>query len=264
MNQLSHDFTLEKYQELCTTLLNCGYATLTVCAYLEQRHNRGMNLHHFAIMRHDIDRKIGNALRMAELEHAMGIHSTYYFRYPSTFRPDIIREIDALGHEIGYHYEVLSKAKGDPEKAILLFKQELCDMREVCEIKTICMHGNPMSRYDDRDLWNHYDFRDFRIDGEAYLTLQDAGLQYFTDTGRSWNGKHSVRDVMPGATATLYQVGTTDDLIKWIGSATKECLYLTIHPERWAANEKERIAQSILDLIINSGKIIISRGSKWN
>lgn len=261
MNQLSHDFTLVKYQKLCTNLLECGYSTLTVCDYLEKRDIIDINLHHIAILRHDIDRKIRNALRVAELEHAMGIRSTYYFRYPSTFNPEIIRQIHGLGHEIGYHYEVLTKAKGDPEKAIHLFELELREMRVVCDIKTICMHGSPLSRYDNRDLWKHYDFRDFGIDGEAYLSLQDAGFRYFTDTGRCWNGKHSLRDVMPGAGAPLPQVETTNDLIDWIGSSGQDGLYLTVHPERWAADEGEWVTQSILDLIINSGKRIIS--AKW-
>ena len=63
------------------------------------------------VLRHDIDRKPMNALRMAELEYELGIQSTYYFRFPCTFKPEIIRKIRDLGHEVGYHYEVLSKAK---------------------------------------------------------------------------------------------------------------------------------------------------------
>ena len=38
-------------------------------------------------------------------------------------------KIHDLGHEIGYHYEVLSKANGDYEKAMKLFEQELSEFR---------------------------------------------------------------------------------------------------------------------------------------
>ena len=62
---------------------------------------------------------------MAKREHEMGIRSSYYFRYPFTFRPDIIRKIRDLGHEIGYHYEVLSKTNGDYTKAIALFSDRV-------------------------------------------------------------------------------------------------------------------------------------------
>jgi hypothetical protein len=101
------DFTLEKYKDLCLALLDSGYTPLAVYSYLtgKQRNNKKL-----IVLRHDIDRKPENALRMAELEHELGIQSTYYFRVPYTFKPEIIGKIHDLGHEIGYHYEVLSKA----------------------------------------------------------------------------------------------------------------------------------------------------------
>ena len=100
------DFTMGTYKDLCLALLDSGYTPLTVYSYLEGQKNNNKLI----VLRHDIDRRPGNALRMAELEQELGIQSTYYFRFPYTFKPDIIRKIQALGHEIGYHYEVLSKA----------------------------------------------------------------------------------------------------------------------------------------------------------
>ena len=175
---LSRDFTLEKYRELCKTLLDCGYSTRTIHDYLMQCESKSELNPAIAILRHDVDRKPYNSLKMAGLENSLGICSTYYFRYPYTFKPEIMRKIRDLGHEVGYHYEVLAKANGDTEKAIHLFEQELVAMREVCDIKTICMHGSPLSRYDNRDLWKHYDFRNFGVESEAYLSFQDVGLQY--------------------------------------------------------------------------------------
>jgi hypothetical protein len=41
---------------------------------------------------------------MAKLEAALGIKATYYFRtIPKTFKPEIIKEIVDIGHELGYH-----------------------------------------------------------------------------------------------------------------------------------------------------------------
>jgi hypothetical protein len=252
VNYTNRDFTLDKYKDLCCTLQTNSITPLTVRDYLKEEYTGHPDIRKKTIiLRHDVDRKIMNALRMARLEHEMGIHSTYYFRYPYTFKPDIIREIQGLGHEIGYHYEVFAKAKGDPKKAIRLFEQELGAMREICDVKTICMHGSPLSQYDNRDLWKRYDFRDFGIDGEAYLSLQNAGLWYFTDTGRSWNGKHSGRDVMLGSNASLPPLETTIDLINWIGSSGDGDLYLAVHPERWAMSEGEWVIGYIQDLCMN-------------
>ena len=242
---------MDKYRELCGTLLEFGYTPLTVGEFLE-----GAESPRVVILRHDIDRKPSNALKMAELEQGLGISATYYFRYPYTFRPEIIRKIHSMGHEVGYHYEVLSKAKGDHGKAIQMFEKELSAFREVCEISTICMHGSPLSRYDNRDLWNSYDFRDCGLKGEAYLSMAGKNLLYLTDTGRNWSGKNSIRDMMPGAEAV--PVETTDDLVGWIGSLGKECIYLTVHPERWALSEGEWAVSYSWDVVTNFGKIVLA------
>ena len=249
---MSRDFTLEKYRELCRVLQERS-EIFTFDRYLSENPKGKVT-----VLRHDVDRSIQNALRMAQLEHEAGIRSSYYFRYPGTFVPNIIGKIRDLGHEVGYHYEVLSMAKGDYDKAIGLFRSGLGEFRKICEVATICMHGSPLSKYDNRDLWKKYDFRDFGIKGEAYLSMADKGLIYLTDTGRSWGGKHSVRDAMPGARKV--PVETTDDLIAWIGSADENAgLYFTVHPERWAPNEVEWAVGSVTDFAVNMGKNLLRK-----
>ena len=91
------DFTLSKYEKLCLALLDSGYTPLTVYSFLVlegQKKKKNNNNNKLVVLRHDIDRKFGNALRMAELEQKLGIQSTYYFRFPYTFKPDIIRKIN--------------------------------------------------------------------------------------------------------------------------------------------------------------------------
>lgn len=221
----------------------------------EDTRGRGLHDTKVAILRHDVDRKIKNALQMAELEHDLGIQSSYYFRYPYTFKPEIIKQIQSLGHEIGYHYETLSKAKGDLDKAAALFEEELAAFRNICEVKTICMHGSPLSPHDNRDLWEKYDFQKFNINGEAYLSITGKNLRYLTDTGRNWNGKNSMRDVMSSAQAV--PVDTTIDLIKWIEYSHEKWIYLTVHPERWALNKNDWIIGTLSDSAVNMGKKII-------
>ena len=60
----------------------------------------------FFILRHDVDRLPLNALDLAKIENSFGIKGSYYFRVvPESFNFDIIKKIEELGHEIGYHYE---------------------------------------------------------------------------------------------------------------------------------------------------------------
>lgn len=239
------DFTVDKYEELCTALLDNGYTPLTVYSFLT-----GTSKRKSVILRHDVDRKPKNALNMAELEHGLEIKATYYFRYPYTFHPDMIKVIHGLGHEVGYHYEVLSKAKGDFKRAIKLFEEELREIRKSVEIKTICMHGSPLSKFDNRDLWSRYDFREFDIVGEAYLSMNN--VTYLSDTGRSWNWKNKLRDFMSDQNDGLV-VNTTDDLMEFV-KHNQEYLYILTHPERWTTTKKDWILSSAVDFSVNVGK----------
>ncbi len=252
MGSQSRDFTLDKYQELCR-VIGEKYRFCTVFEYLSQRPDGNI-----IIVRHDVDRRINNSLHMAELEHDLNIRSSYYFRYPSTFRPDIITTIRDLGHEIGYHYEVLSKTRGNYENAVSLFASELGEFRKISPINTICMHGSPLSKFNNRDLWDRYDYHTYGISGEAFLSFEknDEGLTYLTDTGRTWSGKQSLRDAIRTQPCNdeLVSLNTTDDLIEWINGGPGKKLYLTIHPERWSLTYSEWLVWSFLDVGMNIGK----------
>jgi len=47
---------------------------------------------------------------------------------------DKLQKIKALGHEIGYHYEDMDPAKGDAEKAITSFEENLAKLRKLAPI----------------------------------------------------------------------------------------------------------------------------------
>jgi hypothetical protein len=253
--ETTRDFTLDKYRELCHTLQTSGYTPLTVRDYLNGKSSDSpTNGAKIVILRHDVDRKIMNALRMAKLEYEMRIQSTYFFRYPYTFKTNIIREIQGLGHEIGYHYEVLGKTNGDYQKAITLFKSELGEFRKVCPIDTICAHGQPLLPLDNGDLWKQYDFQTYDIKGEADLSILDA--DYFSDTGRNWK-RRNIRSDFLGADWSFGQTETTNDMIEVIQRKESRVLYLSAHPERWSHSSGSHLVNYCTDLIFNVGKIII-------
>jgi hypothetical protein len=247
------DFTQEKYREICEAVVMSGYTTLTFKDYLQAQ---GLP-HRFMLIRHDIDRNPGNALEIAAIENTYGIKSTYYFRRTrSVFKPKIIKSIERMGHEIGYHYEVLSKANGDPARAIKLFKEELEEFRKLCAVKSICMHGKPLSRQDNRDLWKYYNFKDYAILGDAYLSA-GADLHYFSDTGRGWGRRNKIRDIMPGHREEV-QINTTDELIRLIRARYIGRMYILVHPERWAFNDIEWALSFAQDILVNNGKRILT------
>jgi hypothetical protein len=227
------DFTFEKFTEILESFIKNGYSFQSLEGFINRPAEK------VVILRHDVDRAPLNSLQAAKLESSKGIKGTYYFRIvKQSNHPEIIREIAALGHEIGYHYEDLSLADGIYEKAIISFKSNLEYFRTFYPVKTICMHGSPASKWDNRNLWKRYSYRDFAITGEPYFDLDYKNLLYLTDTGRKWNGeKSSVRDkvLQENFTSLKKRLINSDDILA-AASANElpEQLMITLHPQRWS------------------------------
>ena len=81
------------------------------------------------LIRHDVDRKSYNALRMARIEQP-GVKSTYYLYSAVHFKK--INKRNQFLSEIGYHYESLSDTNGNITEAINDFKKNLGILREIC------------------------------------------------------------------------------------------------------------------------------------
>lgn len=150
------------------------------------------------VLRHDVDELAGNALKMARLEHELGIRATYFFRIVKQSNvPEVIRSIVTLGHEIGYHYEDLAMADGDEVQAIESFEKNLAYFRQYYPVRSVCMHGSSTSKFDNRQLWQHYQLADFGLTGEPYLSVDFDKVYYLTDTGYAWDGgKFATRDIV--------------------------------------------------------------------
>ncbi len=218
---MTRDFTLKKYKQLLNSI---GPGNYTVQSYLK-------NGNQSVILRHDVDRPPKNVAIMAVLEAKIGIKSTYYFRVkPGLFNNEIIWKVKNLGHEVGYHYEVLDKARGDNEKAMRILKKEWQLFKEWGS-KTICSHGNPLSPFVNKNIWKAYDLKKFDILGEAYLSIDFNKMKYISDTGRKWNSKDfSIKDKI---NSELIKIHNTDHLIKILKNREYKYIYILTHPSKW-------------------------------
>lgn len=240
------DFTDKIYHKLLRALISQNYDFQRFDEFVESNVDfKQPGDARVAIIRHDVDRKPLNSLRMAELEHEYGVKGTYYFRIvPESFNDNIISKIVNLGHEIGYHYEDIDivarelKASGvTPSKEQIIdlaygrYCENLKKIRDFADIKTICMHGSPRSPYDNKIVWTKYDYKSLGIIAEPYYDIDYDVFAYFTDTGRRWNGgKVSVRDKV--LSKYDFNFRNTVDLINNV-EKLPPAIILTIHPERW-------------------------------
>jgi len=228
-----------------------------ICTFLSHLNNPRIAC---SILRHDVDKMPQNALDFARLEHEMGISASYYFRIvPQSFNPKIIKETASLGHEIGYHYEDMDLCSGDLDKAYASFQKNLAKLREIAPIQTICMHGSPLSKYDNRDLWKKYDYRELGIVGEPYFDIDYNKVFYLTDTGRKWNSMDtSIRDKV--ASSFHIEIKNTQHLIQLIREGKlPDQIMINTHPQRWNDNMLLWTRELLWQTLKNQAKKILVR-----
>ena len=95
---MSKEFTMERYTELCKAIASSKYRTATVAEHLKKPKSRTI------ILRHDVERRLADTIAMAKIEKRFGIAATYYIRVQEdTFIPRVMKGLERMGHEIGYH-----------------------------------------------------------------------------------------------------------------------------------------------------------------
>jgi len=283
------DFTLRTYIALLEDLKKQGFSFLTFKEFISNP------LNNVIVLRHDVDLFPGNSIQFARIQADKGIKGTYYFRIvQESYNKNIIREIYSLGHEVGYHYEDVSltskrlKAEGRRLKeeelvkiAIESFKENLTRIREIVPVKTICMHGSPMSGWDSRLLWKYYDYHDFGIIGEPYFDIDFNKVLYLTDTGRRWDGasvnirdkfinhiehkvgtKDAKKGIQPATSnrqpATFPKFKTTFDIIRAAEeSRLPDEIMMTFHPQRWTDKQIPWMKELIWQNMKNVGKYFL-------
>jgi hypothetical protein len=174
-------------------------------------------------LRHDIDMRLDSALRLARLEHERGLRATYFVLHSADYwrRPDLLvrlQELQDLGHEIGWHNDLVTLQVVDGVDAREFLRRELDKLRASgIAVRGTSAHGS---------YWGHalgysnlYFFRDLpapidgfpnvdevTVDGEARRvpkgTLAEFGFEYeayhlgedvyasdsrFNQRGRRWH-----------------------------------------------------------------------------
>lgn len=234
------EFTYNTLMSLLDCFRQNNYSIRTV----EDLFNKESKVQKTLILRHDVDRYPNNTLQMAKLEFEAGIKATYYFRIiPSVYKEDIIKQVHDLGHEVAYHYEDLSLCKGNYEKAITHFEHGLNRIRQFAPARTICMHGSPMSKWDNKKIWEKYNYKDYGVIADTSFDINYNEVFYISDNGWGWNNTAvSVRDKVKSVFDI--PIRNTDHLMALVkDKELPDKVMLNAHPDtffdpglRWFAN----------------------------
>lgn len=151
--RLSRTFSRARWREYRRFLemaLEAGYEPIALEDWLSRDEPPAKRL---LIMRHDVDQHPRSALEMDEIEAALGINSTWYFRW-RTAHPAVIERLRRRGAGVGLHYETLTRLvrdrecadPGSPEllsEARRTLKDEIAAFRSLFgPIASVCPHGD--------------------------------------------------------------------------------------------------------------------------
>jgi len=252
-----YDFTFIKYRQLLETFYAYGWELTSVNHY-------NKNADKFVILRHDVDRFPNQTLQMAKLEKSINVQSTYYFRITkNVFKESVIKQVINYGHDIGYHYEDLAKHHGNTEVAIKSFEINLNKIRNYYPVNSICMHGSPTSIYDNKKLWEKYNYKSFGIVLDTSIDIDYKSVFYISDNGFGWNRTStSIRDKIDYGEKIA--IKSTDHLINLIkNNELPQKIMLNAHPDtffnpgfKWVLNYSFINSKNVIKWIVIKTGII--------
>jgi len=177
----SDQFSLQSYQETLEKAISLGYPFPTV-SELKDGSDKAEK---FLLLRHDIDTSPRYALKMALLEHGLGVRSSYYvlmhspFYNPGTPRHwDDLRKIVDLGFELGLHYETdfFEQRSIDPLEGVL---GDVAALEKILRVKIVSVSQHrPASGTFLKRLNEYY--------VDAYNQDLMHNVRYISDSGFKW------------------------------------------------------------------------------
>ena len=134
-------FTYSRWDEFCKDLAEKGMQSIPTKEITSAISN-------YIVLKHDVETDVAKAYKLATIEQKYCHRGSYYVQAYLLHNENnilMLREMQQMGHEISYHYDVMDSCKGDLDKAI----NEFADNKQIFEkngfaIRTVCQHGNPV------------------------------------------------------------------------------------------------------------------------
>lgn len=241
-------FTYKKWDVFCAQLQKAGLQSIPACKVKPNSDN-------YLVLKHDVEINVPSAYRMAQIEQKYGHCGSYYvqaYLLDDSQNIKLLQQMQAMGHEISYHYDVMDSCKGNLDKAITEFEanRKRFEASGLCVI-TVCQHGNPVVERvgytSNRDF-----FRSDRVQG-LYPGLSDimvdypekykTNYQYFSDAGRIFKQIFDpINNDVVNSDEKNIPYKNLSDLFNALDKQTGNII--STHPHRWTASAVKYVIKS--------------------
>lgn len=149
------------------------------------------------ILRHDVDWTTDGVLDLARREHKRGATATFFVRvHAREYNPFehrtyiILREVLALGHELGLHFECIDFPQLTGEAEVAVFRREKAVLETVFGVpietasqhRDICCYGNPDYHY----FFDRHTKEEVGLLRYAHDPAYMRGFKYLSDSNSVW------------------------------------------------------------------------------
>lgn len=230
-------FVYRQWDEFCKKLAGKGMISIPTKEITP-------SLTSYIVLKHDVETDVKKAFSLARIEHKYGHRGTYYvqaYLMKDGKNIEMLREMQQMGHEISYHYDVMDSCKGDIDKAIAEYSENKnLFEKNGFKIETVCQHGNPVVERvgytSNRDFFRSEKVR------ELYPGVKDVMVNlksdvpteyvYYSDAGRKFKMIYDPlnNDIISSDDKNI----AYDDLNAVLGALSSECgNIISTHPHRW-------------------------------
>lgn len=256
-------FVYKVWDEFCKKLFDCKKISIPACRVLPTSED-------FVVLKHDVETDVAHALAMAKIEAKYGHKGSFYvqaYLLEDEKNVEMLRKMQAMGHEISYHYDVMDFARGEMDVALEEFEKN----RRLFEengfaLETLCQHGNPVVERvgytSNRDF-----FRSERVRA-LYPHLSDIMVNfkeahgtdytYFSDAGRQFKLIFDpiTNDLVPSDDQNIpYEnIQALLEAVQQKGSAI-----ISTHPHRWTDSAVRYRVKAVLFRVIKTGAKVLMK-----
>ena len=230
----------------------------------------------FVVLKHDVETFVPNAYKLAKIEHKYGICGSYYvqaYLLDDEKNVRLLQQMQAWGHEISYHYDVLDAHAGNYVAAEEDFIQKSKIFANAgFKYGTICQHGNPVKNRvgytSNRDFFRHPEISgrypqwvDMVVN---YSMFAVSKYKYISDASYRWNiiTEPETNDLHPEIKNT--RIGGFDRLYSLI-TQSDDSFVVSTHPHRWMDHAwKIKLKIAVFRFVRNS--VMVARnvpGVEW-
>lgn len=233
-------FVYKKWEEFCKALNDKGLQSIPAKDVFNADGG-------YLVLKHDVETDVPKAYKMAQIESRYGHRGSYYVQAYLMNDPknvELLSEMQANGHEISYHYDVMDSNKGDIEKAIKEFEYNLeLFNKNGFDIVTVCQHGNPVVERvgytSNRDFFRNEAVQakypamaDIMVD---FKQKANTEYTYYSDAGRMFKLIFDpINNDLINSDDKNIPYNDLGEILQLISKDSK--VILSTHPHRWTAS----------------------------